>query len=99
MELDQKTALAVAELFRAYGDASRLRVIAAIVEDEVNVSKLAAQTGLTESSVSHHLRGLRQLKMVKSRRSGKEIYYRIDDSNLIALLLLGINQINEQKDE
>jgi ArsR family transcriptional regulator, lead/cadmium/zinc/bismuth-responsive transcriptional repressor len=94
--LDERTAAHVAQLFRAFSDPSRVRILSAIVEQEVNISTLAETVGLTESAVSHHMRGLRQMRLVKSRRAGKEVYYSIDDPHIVALFQQGVRHIQEE---
>lgn len=96
MILDEHTAKHVAELFRAFGDATRVRILSAILDRELNVSNLAEQVGVSESAVSHHMRGLRQMRLVKSRREGKEVYYRVDDPHIITLFMQGVNHIKEE---
>ncbi len=95
--LDEKTATNVAELFRAFGDTSRVRILSALVKDEYNVSALALAVGITESGISHHLRSLRQMKLVQTRRDGKEVYYRVDDEHIIALFQQGVNHVIDEK--
>ena len=94
--LDEHTAAHVAELFRAFSDTSRVRILSAIVEQEINISALAEMVGVTESAVSHHMRGLRQMHLVNSRRDGKEVYYRVDDPHIIALFQQGLRHIQEK---
>lgn len=96
MILDEHTAAHVAELFRAFSDTSRVRILAAILDQELNVSALAEQVGVTESAVSHHMRGLRQMRLVKSRRVGKEVYYWVEDPHIITLFKQGVNHIGEE---
>lgn len=86
----------VAELFRAFSDTSRVRIMSALLEGEKNVSTLAGLVGISESAVSHHMRGLRQMHLVLARRDGKEVYYRIEDEHIIALLQQGIRHITER---
>jgi ArsR family transcriptional regulator, lead/cadmium/zinc/bismuth-responsive transcriptional repressor len=93
--LDEHTAAHVAELFRAFSDTSRVRILAAITGKEMNVSALAETVGISESAVSHHLRGLRQMHLVQARRDGKEVYYRIEDEHIIALFQQGIHHIKD----
>src|SRR5512140_892117 len=88
--LDERTATAVAELFRAFGDTSRVRILSALADGELNVSALAALAGISESAVSHHMRSLRQMQIVQARRDGKEVYYRMEDTHLIALFRQGV---------
>jgi len=93
--LDEHSAAHVAELFRAFSDTSRVRLLSALVERELNVGTLAALIGLSESAVSHHLRGLRQMGLVKTRREGKEVYYRMDDEHIITLFRQGVSHIRQ----
>jgi len=91
--LDEHTAAHVAELFRAFSDTSRVRILSVIVEQEMNISTLAELVGVTESAVSHHMRGLRQMRIVRARRDGKEVYYSVDDPHIIALFQQGVDHI------
>jgi DNA-binding transcriptional ArsR family regulator len=94
--LDEHTAAHVAELFRSFSDTSRVRILAFIVEKEMNISALAKLIGVTESAVSHHMRGLRQMRLVNSRREGKEVFYRVDDPHIIALFQQGVRHVQEE---
>jgi ArsR family transcriptional regulator len=66
-----------------------------LVAREVNVGALAEAVGISESAVSHHLRGLRQMGLVVARRDGKEVYYRIEDEHIIALFGQGVNHVQQ----
>jgi len=94
--LDEHTAAHVAELFRAFSDTSRVQILSIIVEQELNTSALAELIGVTESAVSHHLRGLRQMKIVRARRNGKEVYYSVVDPHIIALFQQGVRHVQEE---
>jgi ArsR family transcriptional regulator, lead/cadmium/zinc/bismuth-responsive transcriptional repressor len=91
--LDEHHAAHVAELFRAFSDTSRVRIISALLDGEKNITVLAEVVGISESAVSHHMRGLRQMHLVQSRRDGREVYYRIEDEQIIALFQQGVNHI------
>lgn len=93
--LDEHVAAHVAELFRAFSDTSRVRIFSVIVEREMNISTLSKLVGITESAISHHMRGFRQMRLVKSRRVGKEVYYYVDDPHIIALFQQGIDHVKE----
>jgi ArsR family transcriptional regulator, lead/cadmium/zinc/bismuth-responsive transcriptional repressor len=93
--LDEHTAAHVAELFRAFSDTSRVRILSAIVDQELNITALAQIIGLTESAVSHHMRGLRQLRLVETRRDGKEVYYSLTDPHIIVLFRQGLGHIQD----
>jgi len=93
--LDEHTAAHVAELFSAFSDTSRVRILSALVGQELNVTTLAELVGVTDSAISHHLRSLRQMHIVKSRRDGKEVFYRIDDEHIIALFQQGVKHVQD----
>jgi len=93
--LDEHTAAHVAELFRAFSDTSRVRIVSVLVGRELNVGALAEAVGISESAVSHHLRGLRQMGLVVARRDGKEVYYHIEDEHIIALFGQGVNHVQQ----
>lgn len=97
ISLNENTAARVAELFRSFSDASRVRIIHAIMEEELNTSRLAELMGLTRSAVSHHLRGLRQMRIVEARREGKEVYYSVVDPHIIALFQQGVGHVLENQ--
>ena len=83
----------MAELFRALGDASRVRIIAALAVGELNVGALAGAVGISESAVSHHLRGLRQMRLVRFRRDGRQVFYALDDDHVITLFRQGLDHV------
>jgi DNA-binding transcriptional ArsR family regulator len=93
--LDELTAAHVAELFRAFSDTSRVRILFALTRQEMNVNALAELVGITESAVSHHLRSLRQMELVIARREGKEVFYRIEDDHIISLFGEGVKHIQD----
>ena len=96
LPLDEHTAAHVAELFRSFSDTSRVRILHAIIDQEMNTSKIAELIGITESAVSHHLRGLRQQHLVHARRVGKEVFYQVIDEHIIALFQQGVKHIQEK---
>jgi DNA-binding transcriptional ArsR family regulator len=91
--LDERTAAQVAELFRAFSDTSRVRIIAALAECELNVSALAKAAGVSESAVSHHMRGLRQMRLVRARKLGRQVFYCLDDDHVAALFRQGLDHV------
>lgn len=95
LPLDEHTAAHVAELFRAFSDTSRVRILSVLTKRELKVGALASLVGITESAVSHHLRGLRQMSIVKGRREGKEVYYRVEDPHIIALFQQGVKHVQD----
>lgn len=93
--LDEHTAAHVAELFRAFSDTSRVRILSAIVDQELNITALAQIIGVTESAISHHMRGLRQMHLVEARREGKEVFYSLTDPHIVTLFRQGVGHIQD----
>ena len=83
----------LADLFSALSDPTRLRIISVLLESEMNVGDLAAQLTMTESAVSHQLRGLRQMRLVRSRKNGRQVYYALDDDHVAKLYRLGLDHV------
>lgn len=91
--LDENSAAQVAELFRALGDTSRVQIIAALTQGETNVSALAELVQISESAVSHHLRHLRQMRLVRARKDGRYVYYALDDTHVGDLFRCGLEHV------
>lgn len=85
----------LAQTFKALGDTTRLKILTALQIQEMCVCDLAALTCLSESAVSHQLRRLKDLALVKPRRDGQIIYYRLDDDHVAGLLDIALSHINE----
>jgi DNA-binding transcriptional ArsR family regulator len=97
--LDEATCQAMAEVFRALGDPSRIRVIHALCQGERTVGKLAAEAGSSPSATSHHLRALRQLGLVRFRREGTLIFYALDDRHVASFLREAMEHVSELRRE
>ena len=93
MKLTEIKAIQLAELFSALSDASRVRLISLLMEGEMGVSALAEELKMTESAVSHQLRGLRQMHMVRARKSGRQVFYSLDDDHVSRLFSLGLDHV------
>ncbi len=91
--LDERTAARVAELFRAFSDTSRIRIIAALMDGEKNVGALAEVVGLSVSAVSHHMRELRQMRLVRARKEGRLVVCELDDDHVGALYRQGLDHV------
>jgi ArsR family transcriptional regulator, lead/cadmium/zinc/bismuth-responsive transcriptional repressor len=91
--VDGLTATHLARTFQALADPSRIRLISALADGELCVCDLAAVLGMTQSAVSHQLRSLRDLHLVKSRRAGREILYTLDDDHIRELFQLGLSHV------
>ena len=94
--LDDATAAALAETFKVLGDPTRVRILDALARAEVPVCDLAELIGLTQSAVSHQLRLLRSMRLVRSRRDGRHIYYSVDDDHITKLFKQGLEHVQEQ---
>jgi ArsR family transcriptional regulator, lead/cadmium/zinc/bismuth-responsive transcriptional repressor len=94
--LDEQIAAQVAELFRSFSDTSRVRILSVLVSGELNVGALAKIVGISESAVSHHMRGLRQMRLVSTRKDGKEVFYRVDDEHIIELFQQGVRHVQDE---
>ena len=81
--------------YKVLGDATRLKIVMALRDVEMCVCDLAAFLGISASAVSHQLRRLKDLALVKSRRDGQVIYYSLDDDHVSGLLNLGIEHVRE----
>ncbi len=93
MVLKDYTSTHLADLFSALSDPSRLRIISILLEGERNVGELASQLDMSESAVSHQLRGLRQLRLVRSRKDGRQVFYALDDDHVAKLYRLGLEHV------
>ncbi|HEX9029331.1 MAG TPA: metalloregulator ArsR/SmtB family transcription factor [Anaerolineales bacterium] len=91
--LDEQNAARLAEIFRALSDPSRIRIISALSLDEMNVGALAQAVNISESAVSHHLRGLRQMRLVRARKDGRQVYYSLDDDHIADLYRRGLDHL------
>lgn len=87
----------LAELFKVFGDSTRIRILFVLFEAEVCVCDLAAVLNMTQSAISHQLRILKQNKLVKSRREGKSIFYSLADDHVRTIIDQGREHIEEEQ--
>ena len=85
----------LAELFRVFGDSTRIKILYALFESELCVNDIAQVVGLSQSAVSHQLRLLKANKLVRFRRDGKTIYYALDDDHVRSMIALGMDHVEE----
>lgn len=83
------------ELFKIFGDSTRIKILYVLHEGELCVCDIAAVLSMTQSAVSHQLRILRHNRLIKSRRSGKNIYYSLADEHVHTIISMGIEHIDE----
>lgn len=92
---DASLARRLAEVFAALSDPTRLRIIYALLQNEMCVRDLASLVGVSESGVSHQLAGLRRLRLVKNRREGQHIFYALSDDHVVNLLSQCLEHVGE----
>ena len=86
----------LAELFKVFGDSTRIRILFVLFETEICVCDLAKALNMTQSAISHQLKILKQSKLVKSRREGKSIFYSLADDHVRAIIAQGRDHIEEE---
>jgi len=91
--LDEQAATRLAELFSTLSDARRVQIIAALLSGPMDVQTLAGIVGISESGVSHHLRGLRQMHLVRFSKQGRHVIYSIEDEHVADLFRRGLEHI------
>ena len=94
--IDDIRAADMAELFSAFSDPSRVKIISALSEGEMNVSAIAEIVDLSESATSHHLRSLRQMRLVRGRKQGRQVFYNLDDDHIEKLFRLGLEHVSHR---
>ena len=85
----------MAELFKVFGDSTRMKIISALLEEELCVGDIAIITNSTPSAISHQLRVLKQAKLVKYRKDGKIVYYSLDDEHVKQIYEKGREHVEE----
>lgn len=88
--------LRLAELFKMFGDGTRVKILYVLLKAEVCVCDLARLLGMTQSAVSHQLRMLRQARLIRARRDGKTVFYSLADDHVAALLRQGMEHVLEE---
>ena len=93
--LGPRTVEGLADTFRALGDPTRVRILDALSTGELCVCDLASLVGISESAVSHQLRLLRGMRLVRPRRAGRQVYYAVDDHHILELLTQAMTHVEE----
>lgn len=86
----------LAELFKVFGDSTRIKILCALFESEMCVCDIAYLLNMTMSAISHQLRVLKQARLVKYRKEGKSIFYSLDDEHVMHIFDQGLIHINER---
>ena len=92
---DDETLYDLAELFKIFGDSTRIKILYALFEAELCVCDIAQLLGLSQSAVSHQLRVLKASRLVKPRREGKTVFYALDDDHVRKIIAQGMEHISE----
>ena len=85
----------LAELFKVFGDSTRIRILSVLIGEELCVCDLAEVLGMNQSAVSHQLKILKQARLIKNRREGKQVYYSLADDHVTTILAMGLEHIEE----
>ena len=96
MSLDEHTSFHLANLFSSLSDPTRLRIIGLLLDCELSVGSIAEQLGMSESAVSHQLRGLRLQRIVRARKQGRQVFYCLDDEHIAELFCLGLKHMEHE---
>ncbi len=94
---DEETVYGLAELFKVFGDPTRAKIMSCLAIKDMYVTELAELLNMSISAVSHQLRVLRNAKLVKGSKIGKEVKYCLDDNHVVQILDCGLTHINEQR--
>ena len=93
---EEELLLNLADLFKVFGDSTRIKIISALLYSQMCVCDIAFLLGMTKSAVSHQLRVLRQTRLVKYRRQGKVVFYSLDDEHVGSIFKQGLAHIGEK---
>lgn len=85
----------LAELFKVFGDSTRIRILLLLQEKEANVNEIANKLNMNQSAISHQLKNLKQSKLIKNRREGQTIYYSLDDDHVYKIIEMGLAHVEE----
>jgi DNA-binding transcriptional ArsR family regulator len=91
--LENEPAARLADLFGALSDPSRLRILSVLIQGEAHVQQICEQVGMSHSAVSHQLRGLRQMRIVRARKQGRQVFYSLDDDHVSILYRIGLDHV------
>ena len=93
--LDEDRLKELADFFKVFADTTRLRILSVLFQSEMCVCDLAEVLGMTQSAISHQLRILKQMKLVKNRREGKTVFYSLADGHIQTIMNQGMEHIME----
>jgi len=97
LKTDPAAVQSLADMFRILGDPARVRIVDALASGELCVCEISEQVGISESAVSHQLRLMRSMRLVRGRRDGRYVYYTLDDQHILDLFQLGLRHVSEDR--
>jgi len=94
---DEELLYDLSDLFKVFGDTTRIKILCALFQSEMCVCDIAALLNMTQSAISHQLRILKQARLVKFRKEGKVVYYSLDDDHVKSIFDQGLSHISEKR--
>lgn len=95
-DIKEESMQSLAELFKVFGDITRIRILCALGTGEICVSDLAQELAMTQPAVSHQLRILKNTRLIKARREGKQIYYSLADAHVSSIIGTALEHVEEE---
>ncbi len=95
-QVDDSTLVRLADLYKVFGDSTRIRILYILSKQEMCVQDIADTLSMTQSAISHQLRVLKQSFLVKNRRDGKTIYYSLDDDHVATIMVQGLEHVGHR---
>ena len=92
---DKQTLSRIAELFKGFADPTRVQILSALADGELCVTDITQAVQVSQSAISHQLRLLKQMHLIKARRDGKNILYSLDDDHVLTILKMGLEHVSE----
>lgn len=96
MKLSEEIIIELADLFKMFGDSTRIKILTLLYGKEMCVQDIADALSMTQSAVSHQLKVLKMSKLIKNRRDGKQIYYSLSDDHVSTIISMGVEHIEEE---
>ena len=92
---DKETTARIADLFKGFADPTRVQILTALADGELCVTQITQAVEISQSAISHQLRLLKQMHLIKARREGKNILYSLDDDHVLTILKMGLEHVVE----
>ena len=87
----------LSDFFKLFGDSTRLKIIFTLIDRELCVGDISEELGMSQSSISHQLKILRQNKVIKNRKTGKQVFYSLDDDHVTSIIRQGIEHLEHRR--